>query len=559
MTITSEAPAAVVRQRTRASTHHGEVFTRPWIVELILDLCGYTVDKDLTQLRLLDPAVGNGAFLSVALDRLLQSRTNHNPDAAWATLGAALRAIDVQHVHVDGCRRAVATKLQAHGCPADTARMLATTWITCADFLLSAPMPDRFDVVVGNPPYVRIEDLPADVLVAYRRACPTMVGRADIYVGFYERALDLLAAGGRLGFICADRWMRNQYGRALRAKVTTGGFAVDACIVMHDVAAFDADVSAYPAVTILRYGAQGCAVVGDANEDFDAAAAERLTAWAARDANSESFAAASVAAARLPHWHTTTDSWPDGSPAMLAWLEELEDRFPALEDEDTGTRIRIGVATGADAVYVTTDPTAAEPERMLPLAMPADIKTGHFVWSGHYLVNPWDEAGLIDLDAWPKLKAYLRQHGQAVRSRAIARNNKQRWYRTIDRVTLPVTNKPKLLLEDLKAKACPVLEPGGRYPHHNLYYLVSDAWDLEVLGGLLLSEVVERQIAAYCVKMRGRTLRFQAQYLRRVRAPRPDAIANDVAQALRDAFRSRDRAAATEAALAAYRLTAIPR
>ena len=54
---------------------------------------------------------------------------------------------------------------------------------------------------------------------AYRRRCLTMRGRSDIYVGFIERGLDLLKPGGALGFICADRWMRNQYGADLRELV----------------------------------------------------------------------------------------------------------------------------------------------------------------------------------------------------------------------------------------------------------------------------------------------------------------------------------------------------
>jgi hypothetical protein len=103
-----------------------------------------------------------------------------------------------------------------------------------------------------------------------------------------------------------------------------------------------------------------------------------------------------------------------------------------------------------------------------------------------------------------------------------------------------------------------VLVPAGYYPHHNLYYVISDRWDLQALGGLLLSKVIERQVAAYCVKMRGGTLRFQAQYLRRVRCPRPDAIAPDILEALAAAFRERDRAAATSAALRAYGMTSLP-
>ncbi len=84
----------------------------------------------------------------------------------------------------------------------------------------------------------------------------------------------------------------------------------------------------------------------------------------------------------------------------------------------------------------------------------------------------------------------------------------------------------------MKAAAHPVLDEGGFYPHHNLYFVVSDVWDLEVLGGLLLSDIANLFVGAYCVKMRGGTYRFQAQYLRKIRVPDPESI------------RARDRRAA---------------
>jgi adenine-specific DNA-methyltransferase len=98
----------------------------------------------------------------------------------------------------------------------------------------------------------------------------------------------------------------------------------------------------------------------------------------------------------------------------------------------------------------------------------------------------------------------------------------------------------------------------GLYPHHNLYYIVSDAWDLRVLGGLLLSKVAEAFVAAYAVKMRGGTLRFQAQYLRKIRVPAPSEIDGKDRAALADAFDRRDVRAATQAALRAYGLVELP-
>lgn len=541
------------------AVEYGEVFTRRWVVELILDLCGYTPDLDLTEKRVVEPAVGSGAFLGSILERLLAAREKHCPDVSWEDLAPAVHAMDLQQDHVLASRDLVVARLKGAGCPEDVAKSLAIAWVRTADFLLDPDaLGEEADYVVGNPPYIRIEDLSAERLVAYRRACRTMGGRSDVYIGFYERGLDLLKPGGRLGFICADRWMRNQYGRRLREKIVTDGFAVDTCLVMHDVEAFENDVSAYPAITILRQGPQGSVALGDATSRFDEKAAIDFASWTFSDAKTP-MRNEVVRGAHLPHWHHTSDSWPDCSPETMAWLEAIQEKYPLLEDREVGTRVGIGVATGADAVYVTRDPEAVEPERMLPLAMSADIKSGSYEWTGHYLVNPWEEDGLIDLDEWPRLASYLNQNGAAILRRSISKRVPNRWHRTIDRVTLSLTDRPKLLLEDMKRQPHPVLEPGGHYPHHNLSYLVSEVWDLEALGGLLLSEVIERQIAAYCVKMRGKTLRFQVQYLRRVRAPRPSDLPAEVLSELADAFRRRDRAAATVAALRAFELDAFPK
>jgi hypothetical protein len=100
-----------------------------------------------------------------------------------------------------------------------------------------------------------------------------------------------------------------------------------------------------------------------------------------------------------------------------------------------------------------------------------------------------------------------------------------------------------------------VLDEGRFYPHHNLYFVTSERWDLEVLGGLLLSEVANVFVGAYCVKMRGGCYRFQAQYLRRIRVPNPSAIGRRDARQLATAFVQRDSERATAVALKLYGLT----
>lgn len=530
---------------------HGEVFTRRWVVDLILDLVGYTADAGLSQKLIVEPSCGCGAFLVPIVERLMES-CRHD-DVQLADCGGAIRAFDLLEHNAERSRKDVMAKLLDLGETIDVAERLSGEWVVTGDFLLSDHVEGAADFVVGNPPYVRLEDVPAEVSAAYRRECPTMRGRADIYVGFYEKALSLLGNEGRLGFICADRWMRNQYGARLR-ELVADQYAVDSVIVMHDVDAFEDEVSAYPAITVLRNGAQGAAMVVDANEAFDAEAAVDLRQWT--PGGSSAAESSAFDAAELPSWFEGAGLWPAGSPSQLGLIAELEERFAPLQDAVTGTRVGIGVATGCDSVYITNDAPGVERDRLLPLLTSKDISEGAPDWSGQYLVNPWDEDGLVDLASRPGLASYLGEHEQRLRGRHVAKKQPAKWYRTIDRVTPGLLERPKLLLPDMKAASHPVLDPGGYYPHHNLYYVVSDRWDLEVLGGLLLSNIANLFVGAYCVKMRGGTYRFQAQYLRKIRVPDPRSLSSTQSETLRNAFRRRDRDAATAAAAKAYGLPA---
>ncbi|MFH8403013.1 Eco57I restriction-modification methylase domain-containing protein [Streptomyces anulatus] len=537
------------------AVEHGEVFTRRWVVDLILDLVGYTSDKVLCDLKLVEPACGSGAFLGAVASRISASCRKHNRPIGDAR--GAVRALDLLERNVHRSREVVEKHLVDDGWDAAEAQSVAESWIERGDYLLQPEAIQHADYVVGNPPYIRLEDVPADRMAVYRHACPTMGGRADIYVGFFEVALRSLGAEGQVAFICADRWMRNQYGRRLRQLVTKR-FSMDLALVMHDVDAFDDQVSAYPAITLISKRAQGTAVAADTTRAFNAPQATDFARWYTSD-RTETVATEAFQAARMPHWFPDEDSWPSASPARLAVLEELTERFQLLEKNGTGTRVGIGIATGADKIFLTSDDKFIEDDRLLPMAMVRDTTSGALNWSGTYLVNPWSASGdLVDLAAYPRLAKYLDDHEAALRKRYVAVKQPHRWYKTIDKVDSTLARRPKLLFPDMKLTIHPVLDEGGLYPHHNLYFIVSDVWDMRVLGGLLLSKVAEAFVEAYAVKMRGGTLRFQAQYLRKIRVPDPDAISERDREALAAAFDKRDVRAATEAALRVYGLSELP-
>lgn len=542
----------------QATQKFGEVFTRRWVVDTLLDLTGYTVDRDLGALTAIEPSAGSGAFLFPLVERLMASAKAHHRELR--SLETAVRAWELQSANAQVLRASVRQSLVNAGTSELDATHLANAWIIEGDFLLpdgddllTADAPQiEADVVIGNPPYIRFDDLGDAIATEYRRRWSTMAGRGDIYVGFFERGLAMLKPGGRLGFICADRWMRNAYGAKLRAYISER-YAVETIWQMHDVDAFEADVSAYPAITVLANRAQGGVSVIDATAQFGAGSATAAAAFV--ESNMSEAEGSGFRAARLPRWFEGSDLWPAGGPREIRLLEDLNERFATLELTGGDTRIGIGVATGADKAYLV-DPAATdvEPERLTPIVMADDIRSGRLTTPRKVLINPWDGEGrLVDVRDFPRMAKALGQH-PSVATRFVAKRNPNDWHRTIDRVYPGLAERPKLLLQDMKAQITPVYEPGGLYPHHNLYYITSTGWDLEVLGGLLLSRIAEAFISAYGVKMRGGTLRFQAQYLRKIRVPEPEAVAPELADRLRDAFRKYDRDAATRAAEAAYGL-----
>jgi adenine-specific DNA-methyltransferase len=551
----SSAPTQL-RLPSALRAEKGAVYTKPWVVDLILDLVGYRNTADLAAMVAVEPAAGDGAFLLAMVHRLLASMRSRGKSPA--DLKRSIVAYELDDAAAALARDLVVEELVAEGVRRQQANRLARDWVVVGDYLLSSGSAPKADVVVGNPPYIRYDDLPEDFFAAYLKICPTMIGRCDIYVGFIEAGLAQLNVGGRLGFICADRWMRSAYGAALRRYVAENA-SVEAVIEMHDAPAFDQDVSAYPAVIVLRRGPQAEALVGSAGPTAGPPpSGESLADMILNLADGER-ALVDFKVSKLAGWYGGQAPWPWAPPQTLRLIKQLEAEFEPLENESTGTKVGIGVATGADKVFVTKDSLQVESDRLLPLAMVADTTGTEVKWSGHYLVDPWGPDGrLVSLADYPILASYFYAHSESLRGRNIAARHKADWYRTIDKVTHGLLRRHKLYLPDMKMTAHPVLDRGETYPHHNLYYIVSSSWDLEVLGGLLLSEVAEMFVSSYCVKMRGGTLRFQAQYLRRIRVPDPTTLGPDLCQRLRDAFNKYDRAAATAAALDAYRITALP-
>ncbi|MDT0632261.1 TaqI-like C-terminal specificity domain-containing protein [Rubrivirga sp. S365] len=509
--------AAVEAMATAPAEARGAVHTKPDIARFVLDLAGWRTSADLLRMRLLEPSFGTGVFLIAAVRRLLDV-WEQTPDRTIDQLRGRIRAVEVHRATAAATRSRLLALLADRAIPEGEAYALLDEWLRQDDFLLT-PLDGPFDVVVGNPPYVRQDAVAAPLVARYRADYETVYDRADLYVPFIERGLRLLSDGGHLTYICADRWMKNRYGGPLREMVTRG-YALRHVVTLHGADVFDAEVDAYPSVFTIQQGrAQRTQIAVVENPSVGPADLARLAKIVTRGGEAPTGEGDDVR--MVTSVGSGSAPWVLEASDALDLLRRLEHEHPTIQDAQC--RVGIGVATGADRVFIRPAPDLPiEPDRVLPLAVAKDVREdGTLQWSGRALANPFDDEGaLVDIGAYPLLRAYLESHGEVVRNRHVARKAPQRWYRTIDKVRPGLRETPKLLIPDIKGGAVVAYDPGELYPHHNLYFVTSDEWDVRALQAVLRSRVAEFQVAAYAVRMRGGYLRFQAQYLRRIRLPR---------------------------------------
>ena len=143
-------------------------------------------------------------------------------------------------------------------------------------------------------------------------------------------------------------------------------------------------------------------------------------------------------------------------------------------------------------------------------------------------------------------------HEEVIRGRNVAKRTPVGWYRTIDRIYPELVTPPKLLIPDIKGEPHVVYDSGDFYPHHNLYYVTSETWDLKALQAVLRSGMTQLFVSMYSTRMRGGYLRYQAQYLRRIRVPLWEDVSTRMRNALIQAAETEDLASCNEAVCELY-------
>lgn len=185
------------------------IYTREAIVDQLLD----SINWPSGARTLVDSSCGDGAFLGRALQRLLTRRATISDDQ----VRAVLFGWEIHPFAAAQARQRLCQILVDHGRPLSQARGLADALVRCDDFLTRGPR-QRFDVIIGNPPYLRWVNVPEPLRSEYETVLPDYA-QADLLHSFLDRCVAMLAPDGELAFVTADRWLFNAGAARLREVV----------------------------------------------------------------------------------------------------------------------------------------------------------------------------------------------------------------------------------------------------------------------------------------------------------------------------------------------------
>ncbi|MGN0844560.1 MAG: Eco57I restriction-modification methylase domain-containing protein [Kiritimatiellia bacterium] len=506
----------------------GEVFTKPEVVRHMLnEIESAGRFRQWRNLRVLEPSCGEGAFVVPLIEKLCAEVEDWNDDC----LRDYLRTCDISASNIECVKRKVAALLRTASCPESTIEELLSAWLICGDFLL-VDFGRKFDVVVGNPPYIRFDDIESGKQRQYRDLYSTFSERCDIYVPFFEKSLSLLSERGVFSFICTNRFVRSSYGKRLR-RFIADKFHVALYLNMEHAQPFVEQVSAYPAIYVIDRKVGGCTYSGT----IDDASEETLKTVRTR--------ARSTRLGKFDKWYHGDSVWTTTDCREKLESEQIERRYPTIEESGKGTKLGIGVASGADDIYLNPQLNAPiEKDCLIPLVASEDIRRGSIVWDNRFMLNPYDpfdDTKMLDFSQYPETASYFKTHSKKLKSRYCAKKHPDSWYRTLDRIHYDVWGKPKILLPDIQVGGNVALDETGQfYPHHNVYWITSDVWNMRALCVLLRSTFVTEQIRRYSVQMRGGSIRYQAQNLRNVHIPAWDSLSADDVSQLVSAYDEQD-------------------
>ena len=398
-----------------------------------------------------------------------------------------------------------------------------------------------FDVVLANPPYVRMEKLDNEDEMSYGEAFPEVsASRADILVYFYARALQILRPGGWLSFITSNKFMRAGYGAGIR-EYLPASLRIQRVIDFGDLPLFEASdqkrantkakaIAAYPAVLVGKRSPDSSMhaltvadLSGPVRKELSKANLKVNTESVRGVLEDLSGLLVRAEISDFPQVMLKNDGWILEDPALIRLFERLMNHGTPLGEFVQG-RIYYGVKTGLNEAFVIDqtkrdelleeDPRSAE--IIKPWLRGQDIKRWRADSPSRYVI--FTSRG-TDIELYPAIENHLEWFRGDLEERATAHLHPWHELQQPQEGIYHEFAHPKFVWPDIARGVRFAYDRSGSYLGNTAYAMPADRmWLLPIMN----SELVEFVLCHAANTLRGGYLRLIYEYVTRVPIVTPE-------------------------------------
>jgi hypothetical protein len=528
-----------------AQKSSGATYTPPDLAAFVADqMVAVAQLRTEGKIRVLDPAVGDGALLDALVMRLppqVHERlhvvgydtSEQAVKAASARLNARFPTVDIRLRTTDFLTHV----LEKHGAP---------------DLLTESALESKFDLVIANPPYVRTQVMGAKQAQELSESFG-LSGRVDLYYPFVLGISRVLAADGVAAVITSNRFMTTKSGQSIR-RALLSNFEVLHAWDLGDTKLFEAAV--LPAVLLAR-GTAKPQVPHTSGVAFTSIyqTAEPATESAVNPLAALSSAeSAVVQVADGRRFHVKHGSLDNGSDAEGVWRigTRATDEWLAMVQSHTWAtfrrigKIRVGVKSTADKVFIRSDWDSlpeGRPELLRPLitrycarrfkaCLPSSARHVKEILYPHEPTSTGRRP--VDLGLYPRAQQYLEQHRATLEARTYVIEAGRKWYELWVPQDPSAWPSPKLVFPDISDQPIFWIDTGGGVVNGECYWLQCENSGEEDLLWLALAVANSKFIVDFYDhrfnnKLYAGRRRFITQYVEQFPLPDPNgSLAKDI-------------------------------
>ena len=485
----------------------------------------------LLQITILDPACGSGAFLNAALSFLMNE--HHLIDEMEAKVaGSAMIFQDVENSILENNLYGVDINEESVEI-AQLALWLRTARpqrklsslnenIKCGNSLISDPniagdkafdwekefpqvfAKGGFDVVIGNPPYVRIQQLKVQEVDYYFGTYKTPCGKLDLSILFFERGFSLIKEEGLLSYISTSQWIKTDYGKNIRDFLSEG--KLKSILDFGSLPVFE-DADTYPAIFLLNKSKVESFTYGKISSKEDLSI-EQLRACKLKKYEFRDF---------------TSSPWQFSDFDLIRSLKEKNIKYELLKELAPSF---IGDLTGKDEAFVLTKEKAEalnlEQEIIYPYAYRGEeVFPYNLVTPKSVVIYPYHQTGELFSEDYfsanfPNAYSYLAEKKEVLMQRLDSRKpyaTQENWFRHLRSGQVSHIMCEKILVKGIGIKLqAGLLSVRSIFNGANVPAIVLPNVENynKILLGLLNSRLISYYMTSICPKKLGGYYRFNS-------------------------------------------------